>query len=66
MYNMLINGRMEDFVMESKKIKKAMIGGIATCVGIFGGAKLYMNKKKEKAALREEERKQVLEDAGRD
>lgn len=52
--------------MESKKIKKAMIGGIATCVGIFGGAKLYMNKKKEKAALREEERKQVLEDAGRD
>lgn len=50
--------------MEGKKIKKVMIGGIATCVGVFGGAKLYMNKKKEKAALREEKRKQVLEDTG--
>lgn len=52
--------------MEGKKVKKAIIGGIATCVGVFGGAKLYMNKKKEKALLREEERKQVLEDTGKE
>ena len=48
--------------MEGKKVKKAILGGIATCVGVFGGAKLYMNMKKEKASAREEERKKVLED----
>lgn len=52
--------------MEGKKIKKVMIGGIATCVGIFGGAKLYINKKKEKAAIREEAKKQVLDDSERE
>lgn len=49
--------------MKRKKVKKAVIGGIATCVGVFGGARLYMNMKKEKAAQKEEERKRIINDA---
>lgn len=39
--------------MESKNVKKAVITGVATVVGIFGGMKLYANKKKEKRAQNE-------------
>lgn len=49
-------------VMGKGKVKKAVIGGIATCVGVFGGAKIYMNMKKEKAAAKQKERGQVEED----
>lgn len=46
--------------MKNNGMKKAVITGIATCVGVFGGAKLYLNKKKEKAAAKEEQRKKEL------
>ena len=36
--------------MGKGKVKKAVIGGIATCVGVFGGAKIYMNMKKRKSS----------------
>lgn len=39
--------------MESKKVKKAVITGVATVVGVFGGMKLYASKKKEKRAQSE-------------
>lgn len=49
-------------IMRKGKVKKAVIGGIATCVGVFGGAKIYMNMKKEKAAAKQREREQVVEE----
>lgn len=33
--------------MESKKTKKIIITGVATLVGVFGGLKVYKNKKKK-------------------
>ena len=31
--------------MKSKNVKKVVITGIATVVGVFGGLKIYSNKK---------------------
>lgn len=33
--------------MESKKVRKVLITGIATVAGLFGGFKIYSNKKKK-------------------
>lgn len=34
--------------METKKVKRVVITSIATVVGIFGGVKVYSNKKKKR------------------
>lgn len=44
----------------AKKIKRKTILGIATCIGFFGGMRLYMQEKKADRERREKQREQHI------